>query len=223
MEKYMKRAFHSKRAQVIYDRYTTPFALVMRSTLMVCIDIDGKNNGSHGAKGLMLPPTLAETSKSGNGWHLFYTVDDTWDARLGFAMLRDKIGLVPGVDFRAVGCVFHYPRQQWNTRKPARLPEHILDKLRESTQKLEHSITQIQQTLDSEDEMEILMMQEHVSSRLTAPIPAGKRNNTLFAIGAEMSAAHIPGWQQQILDRGVEVGLPLEEVEKIVRNIQNYA
>jgi hypothetical protein len=222
MEKYLKRTFHGRRAQVIYDRHSLPFALVMRSMRMVCIDIDGKNNGNVGAVGLLLPPTLAETSKSGNGHHLFYLVDDTWDARYGFNAVRDRIGFVEGVDVRGTGCVYHYPQQQWNNRVPVQLPEHVLDKLNERASTLEASIQRIKQTLDAADDEEILMMQDHVTSRLTAPIPQGRRNNTLFAIGAEMCQAQVPGWEKQVYDRAVEVGLTDEEATKIVANVRRY-
>jgi hypothetical protein len=43
MAKYLSRKFHARRADVIYQRHGMPFALVMRSMRMVCIDIDGKN------------------------------------------------------------------------------------------------------------------------------------------------------------------------------------
>ena len=56
-----------------------------------------------------------------------------------------------------------------------------------------------------------------------APIPAGKRNNTLFAIGAEMKIAGIIGWQEQVYNRAVEVGLSDDEAEKLVNNIEKYA
>jgi hypothetical protein len=222
MPKYNKRAFSVRRAQAVYERYQAPFALVMRSVSMVCIDIDGKNDGISSARGLVLPPTLAETSKSGNGYHLFYLVEDDWHPALGFAKLRDKIGFMQGVDLRGTGCVYHYPQQQWNHRPPVFLPEHVLDKITARSNNLDESIQRIKTVLSSNDELEILMMQEHVASRLTAPIPQGKRNTTLFALGAEMSQAQVPGWEQQILDRGLEVGLDQAEVEKIIANVRRY-
>jgi hypothetical protein len=221
MPKYIKRAFSSRRAEVVYTRNDTPFALVMRSMSMVCIDIDGKNDGFQSAAGLILPPTLAETSKSGNGFHLFYTVDDTWDPQLGFAKVRDKIGFMQGIDLRGTGCVFHYPQQQWNTRQPVPLPAHMHDKLNERPS-LEKSIQAIQVVLDSDDPVEVAIMQDNVASRLTAPIPQGRRNNTLFAIGAEMNRAQIVGWEKQVYERALDVGLAQDEVEKLIRNIRNY-
>ena len=44
---------------------TETFAYVMRSLPMLVVDIDGKNDGIDHAKLLNLPPTMAETSKSG--------------------------------------------------------------------------------------------------------------------------------------------------------------
>ena len=221
MAKYIKRAFHARRAEVIFERYTTPFALVMRSVSMVCIDIDGKNDGFTSAAGLLLPPTLAETSKSGNGYHLFYTVDDHWNSGFGFAKVRDKIGFMQGIDLRGTGCVYHYPQQQWNNRTPVPLPQHVLDKLNERPS-LEKSIQAIQAVLDSDDPVEVAIMQDNITSRLTAPIPEGRRNNTLFAIGAEMNRAQITGWEQQIHARALDVGLDEAEAEKLIKNIRNY-
>lgn len=222
MEKYTARVFHARKAQVIYDRHQLPFALVMRSMRMVCIDIDGKNGGFDSAKSLLLPPTLAERSKSGNGFHLFYLVDDTWDGNYGFAAVRDKIGFVQGVDLRGTGCVYHYPKQQWNSRRPVQLPVHVNDKILERSSSLEQSITWIQKTLESDDPEEILVMQDNIQSRLTATIPPGKRNNTLFAIGAEMNQAGIVGWQQQVYDRAIDLGLDDAEATKILRNVERY-
>lgn len=223
MSKYLSRTFHARRAEAIHNRYDdAPFALIMRSVRMVCIDIDGKNGGLASAASLVLPVTLAETSKSGNGYHLFYTVDDTWDAALGFAAVRDKIGFMQGVDLRGVGCVFHHAHQQWNQHQPVPLPDHILDKINQRSQTLDQSVQRIRQILSSEDPEEILIMQDHVQSQLSRPIPAGKRNNTLFAIGAEMHQAQVPGWEKQIYDKGIEIGLSDEELEKLLKNIRRY-
>src|SRR5690349_10217609 len=71
MPRYKRGEFLPRRILFGYDRGKWAFALVMRSVRLVCIDIDGKNGGFEHAKRLgKLPPTLAETSKSGNGYHL---------------------------------------------------------------------------------------------------------------------------------------------------------
>lgn len=226
MDKYRKQGFASRRAQAVYDKRSTPYALVMRSLSMICLDIDGKNGGIQSATALNLPPTMAETSKSGNGYHLFYLVEDEWNPSFGFDRLRDRIGWRTGIDVRAVGCVYHYPSQRWNTLRPAPLPEGILIDLEQHTAdtvaRAEH-ITTLRQSTDPDDQMEFLMLQSTIQSKLTAPIPAGKRNNTLFAIGSEMKIAGILGWQEQVLDRAVEVGLAEDEAEKLVKNIDRYA
>jgi hypothetical protein len=66
------------------------------------------------------------------------------------------------------------------------------------------------------------MLQSTIQSKLTAPISAGKRNNTLFAIGAEMKIAGIAGWQEQVFNRATEVGLADDEAEKLIKNIERY-
>lgn len=225
MEKYRKRAFHARRAVAIYERHTTPFALVMRSVSMVCIDIDGKNGGFDSAAALNLPVTLAETSKSGNGYHLFYLTDDHWDVGSGFANLNDRISFRQGVDIRGVGCVYHWPTQQWNAKRPVQLPDHIRMELTKKSSDIEvrvAEITRLRDSTDPDEQEEFLIMQDTVQSKLTQPIPAGRRNNTLFAIGAEMCVAQVPGWEEQIYNRAVEVGLDDLEAEKLVKNIRRY-
>jgi hypothetical protein len=225
IDKYRRRGFAERRAQAVFDRHQTPFALVMRSVQMVCIDIDGKNGGIDSAAALNLPPTMAETSKSGNGYHLFYTVEDQWNPTFGFDRLRDRIGWRTGIDIRATGCVYHYPSQRWNTSRPMPLPEGILidlEQARDEQAARTEYITELRTSTDPDDHMEFLMLQTTIQSKLTAPIPSGKRNNTLFAIGAEMKVAQITGWQEQVFDRATELGLADEEAEKLIKNIERY-
>lgn len=225
MKKYLDRGFHARRAEAIYQRHEAPFALVMRSVSMVCIDIDGKNGGYSSAAGLLLPHTLAETSRSGDGFHLFYLMGDTWDPVKGFAAQGDRIGFRPGIDIRGTGCVFHYPSQLWNGLDIARLPQHLEEELSRRTNDIEvrvAEITRLRDSSDPDDQEEFLIMQDTIQSKLTQPIPAGKRNNTLFAIGAEMATAGIQGWEKQIYDRAIQLGLPDAEATKLVGNIRKY-
>jgi hypothetical protein len=225
IDKYRRRGFHERRAIAVYDRHQTPFALVMRSLSMVCLDIDGKNGGIESAAALNLPVTLAETSKSGNGYHLFYLVDDTWNPTFGFDRLRDRIGWRTGIDVRATGCVYHYPSQRWNTARPTPLPQDILldlEQVRDDLVERTAIITKLRTSTDPDDQMEFLMLQTSIQSRLDAPIAAGKRNNTLFAIGAEMKIAQITGWSEQVYNRAIELGLDDAEADKLVKNIERY-
>lgn len=225
MGKYKKRGFDVRRALAVFEKKKTPFALVMRSVSMVCLDIDGKNGGFDSATALNLPRTMAETSKSGNGYHLFFTVDDRWNDTFGFDRLRDRIGWRTGIDVRATGCVYHYPSQRWNTQDPVPLPDHLLadlEQARDDLQARAELITTLRTSTDPDDKMEFLMLQTSIQSKLTAPIPAGKRNNTLFAIGAEMKIAGINGWAEQVYDRAVQVGLDDAEAERLVKNIDKY-
>src|SRR5687768_13510194 len=80
MARYMRSEFNPRSVLYGYGKGKWAFAFVMRSMRLVCIDIDGKNGGIEHAKKLgMLPLTLAETSKSGDGYHLFYLVDEEWN------------------------------------------------------------------------------------------------------------------------------------------------
>lgn len=201
-----------------------PFAFVMRSMSLVCIDIDGKNGGlEHAGKMGMLPVTLAETSKSGDGYHLFYSVGDTWDRDRGFARYRDRIGIKQGVDFRGVGCVYHYPGQRWNMRPIVELPKHIDDLMTQRQQKEAATVAFIEKTLATGDVEEIALMHDDLMTELAkSPKTPGKRNNSLFAIGTQMKLAGIVNWEQAVYSRALAVGLDQAEAGKLVANVQKY-
>lgn len=223
MPLYKKLGFAQQKALYGYERDKWAFAIVMRSVRMVAIDIDGKNGGLEHAKRLgVLPPTLAETSKSGNGYHLFYLVDDEWDEELGFAGFSDHIGIEQGVDIRSVGCVFHHKQQRWNSRPPVPLPNHLKELMRARKQRTEHQQTRITKVVQSGDEMETAMLHDELVSDLAKPIQQGKRNTTLFAIGQKMKQAGVPDWEDKVADRATQVGLDADEVDQLVRNIGRY-
>ena len=219
---YNKLNFSPRKVLHRYDQLQQPFAWVMRGMRMICVDIDGKNGRFEHASELgYLPPTIAEKSMSGNGYHLFYEVDDTWDSDKGFARYRDTIGLVTGVDIRGVGCVYHKPTQKWNDRAPAQLPEHLSSMLLQKQQRREIQSVVIQKTLEL-DETEVLMLHMELLEDLAKPIPAKRKNQTLFAIGTKLKQAQAGGWDEKIRLRGEDVNLDQEEIEKLIRNIENY-
>lgn len=223
MPRYMRGEFNPRRILYGYDKGKWAFAFVMRSLKLVCIDIDGKNGGLEHAKRLgALTPTMAETSKSGDGYHLFYSVDEDWNDDNGFGKLSDRIGIEQGVDIRATGCVYHHPQQRWNLRDIAPLPAHLYDQLTARTQMVQASNERISKVLNSDDQMEILMMQAELEAELAKPIPAGKRNQTLFAIGSQMQTAKVDGWEAKLSDRGHRLGLDTAEIDKLVGNIKRY-
>ena len=80
----------------------------------------------------------------------------------------------------------------------------------------------IQKTLALDPE-EIAIMHDDLITELSRPIPAGKRNNTLFAIGSQMAEAKVTDWQTLVGDRAVAVGLDEDEVDKLITNIGRYA
>ena len=80
----------------------------------------------------------------------------------------------------------------------------------------------IQKTLALDPE-EIAIMHDDLITELSRPIPTGKRNNTLFAIGSKMAEAKVPDWQTLVGDRAVAVGLDEDEVDKLITNIGRYA
>ena len=223
MDRYNKLQFSPRRVLAGYNKGFHAFAFVMRSANIVCIDIDGKNGGFEFASQLgFLPQTVAEVSQSGNGYHLFYLTDDEWDVDDGFAGFRDHIGLVTGVDIRGTGCVYHYPTQRWNDRQIVKLPAHLEQKLKKKHQQRQNASMVIQKTLALDPE-EIAIMHDDLITELSKPIPAGKRNNTLFAIGSKMAEDKVPDWQTLVGDRAVAAGLDKEEVDKLITNIGRYA
>jgi Bifunctional DNA primase/polymerase, N-terminal len=221
---YHRKKFQAAPILFGYEQDKWAFAFVMRSMRVVCIDIDGKNGGfDHAASLGMLPPTLAETSRSGEGYHLFYKVsEDEWDPDAGFAEFGDRIGIEQGVDFRGTGCVFHYQSQRWNTRHLAELPLRIKDRLLAHQQRKAASAANITKVLELEDPEEVLIMQADLLNDLKKPIPAGRRNNTLFAIGQQLKLAQIPDWEKHLHARALQVGLDRTEADKLVANIQRY-
>jgi hypothetical protein len=223
MPRYTRGEFNERRVLYGYNKGKWTFAYVMRSVRLVCIDIDGKNGGLEHAKKLgKLPPTLAETSKSGNGFHLFYLVDDEWDEDTGYGRFHDHIGIEQGVDIRSTGCVYHHKQQRWNDRPVVPLPSHLQDLMLAKRQRQEHNAERITKVVQSGDQMEVLMMQDELVTDLKKPIASGKRNTTLFAIGQKMKAAGTPDWETLISDRATQVGLDADETDKLVRNIQTY-
>ena len=221
---YTRKKFQARTILAGYAQDKWAFAFVMRSMRVVCIDIDGKNGGFDNVGKLgMLPHTLAETSKSGNGYHLFYLVsEDEWDPDAGFALFTDRIGIEQGVDIRATGCVYHHHQQRWNGRKLVELPQHIKDRLHAKAQTAAAQTAAIVSVLDNGDPMEVAMMQDNLITDLNKPIQPGKRNTTLFAIGTQMFEAQVPRWQDLLVQRALLIGLDAVEATKLVSNIQKY-
>lgn len=227
MENYEKDKFWAKPRILAAVEQQKPFAFVMRSMSVVALDIDrhtddGAPDGFVAARKLGLPPTLAQTSKSGKGRHLFYRTDDPWDPETGHAPWADAIGILPGIDVRAVGCIYRHASQRWNTRPVAPLPQNLrelLDGRRDRKVALHTALAAAAAAPDSE---EALIMHDTLIRELAAPIQAGKRNTTLFAIGSKMAEAEVPDWDQKVLARAVEIGLDQDEGLKIVENIRKY-
>jgi len=220
---YPQNRFRADRALKGYGQDLWHFAFIMRSMRVIVIDIDGKNGGIENAPLLLgnAAPTLAETSKSGTGYHLYYETPDVWDKDRGFAMFDDSIGVVTGVDIRDTGCVYHHKQQRWNGRPLAPLPQHIADRLMVKKNRRHEESVRLS-VISEMDEMEKLMAHEHLFEELAKPIPAGKRNATLYAIGSKLALAGVDDWADRVQVRAGEVGVGSDEADKIVGNIQRY-
>lgn len=224
MHYYNRGAFRERRALYGVEAGKWAYALVMRSLRLVCIDIDGKNGGLEYIKRLApLPRTFAETSKSGNGYHLFYVVDQEWDPQLGYGLLGDRIGIETGVDFRGTGCVYHYASQRWNMREPVALPDHLHELLQHRETQARANAARVASIIEGGDAMELLALEAELRADLMKPIKPGHRNNTLFAIGSKMKAAGLEDWDRAIEERARALKLDTDEIEKLIRNIENYA
>lgn len=222
MDNRNKNAFSRRRALRFYENTSQPFAVVMRSIPVICVDIDGKNGGIETANTLQLPRTAAEISKSGNGYHLFYELLDQWDEKYGYQSMGDVNGLVPGIDIRGTGIVYHYPGQLWNQTTITPLPKSLFELVdRRSKLKYESRVTRSGASALDEDDLAIL--HDKLKTRLERTIPQGMRNNRLFEVGAKMYAAFYPNWQLELYDRGLEVGLDEKEIGGIIESIEKYA
>lgn len=223
MSHYNRNLFDKSRKLPGYDAEQHAIAYVMRSINVVCIDIDGKNGGFDGVKELgPLPKTMAETSKSGNGYHLFYKTELEWDEQSGFDGIKDRIGVAPGVDLRGTGCVYHYPSQRWNYRPLVKFPDYLADRLKRREQQVTARVDVIKKIRATGEIEEVLVMQNDLKMELEKPIPAGRRNNTLFAIGSQMFIAGVPDWAEALSARAEQVGLDQDEIDKLVGNVQKY-
>jgi hypothetical protein len=65
-------------------------------------------------------------------------------------------------------------------------------------------------------------MHSELVDDLAKPIPPGRRNTTLFAIGSKMFLAQIPNWDALVAKRADEVGLDSDETDKLLANIKRY-
>ena len=224
---YSKHKF-SPAPRLVKFNQGNPFAFVMRSLRLVMVDIDrhltdGGADGLISAATMKLPPTLAETSRSGAGRHLFYSVDDIWSDELGFGMYDDALGVEPGIDIRATGCAYHYPSQHWNNLPVATIPDSVKAYLVVKKNRKNAQIAALRHAASNPDSEEALVIQDALLQELARNIPVGKRNASLFAIGSKMKEAGILEWMAAVADRANELGLSDEETNKLIGNIERYS
>ena len=201
-----------------------PFAIVMRSLRLLVIDIDGKNNGYAEARQLDLPPTLAETSKSGNGHHLFYSYPDEWDEVEGYAAQPDRVGMWPGIDVKSTGVVYHHPHQLWNDKPIVELPHSVWDRLLQRNER----DTQLRVTPEQAAEMtddDLKFRRDVLLIELSQPRTDG-RDTSLWRIGASLLNLGVDEtyMAEKILAAGLRWGVDEDVINgKIIPNIINYA
>lgn len=214
--------FKEERVLKFFEEYNEPFGIIMRGLPMVCVDIDGKNGGIPTARVLGLPETTAEISKSGNGYHLFYEVPGTkWSRDRGFDEFPDIINLLPGVDIKGTGIVYHYPVQLWNDKPFASLPPSLARLLGAAREVKLHARLSREGILALDDD-ERVIVHDQIKNELDKSVEVGKRNQTLYRLGARMRAALYPNWDMALFDRGLELGLEPSEIKEIIRNVNVY-
>lgn len=201
-----------------------PFAFVMRSVRLLVIDIDGKNDGYKEAAKLELPPTLAETSKSGNGHHLFYSYPDEWHEIEGYAGQPDRVGMWPGIDVKSTGVVYHHPQQRWNREPIVPLPDSVWDLLvKRNIRDTQLRITP-EQAAEMTDE-DLKFKRDMLLIELSQPRKDG-RDTSLWRIGASLLNIGVDEtyMAEKILAAGLRWGVDEDVITgKIIPNIINYA
>lgn len=201
-----------------------PFAFVMRSLQLLVIDIDGKNDGYKEAAKLDLPPTLAETSKSGNGHHLFYTYPDTWHELEGFGGQPDRVGMWPGIDVKSTGVVYHHPHQRFNDKPIVSLPDSVWDKLVQRNERDAQLRVTPEQAAEMTDE-DLKFKRDVLLIELSKHRTDG-RDTSLWRIGASLLNLGVDEqyMAEKILAAGLKWGVDEDVINgKIIPNIINYA
>lgn len=201
-----------------------PFAIVMRSLRLLVIDIDGKNDGYVEAAKLELPPTLAETSKSGNGHHLFYSYPDEWDNSDGYAQQPDRVGMWPGIDVKSTGVVYHHPHQLWNFKHIVDLPDSVWQQLQKRNERDSQLRVTPAQAADMTDE-DLKFRRDVLLIELSRPRTDG-RDTSLWRIGASLLNLGVDEtyMAEKILAAGLKWGVDEDTITgKIIPNIINYA
>lgn len=222
VENQKKNAFDSDVALNAFHKYSQPFGIVMRALPFICVDIDGKNGGVETARAMNLPRTLAERSKSGNGYHLFYRLPYTnWSDLRGFDEFPDIIGLVPGVDIKGTGIVFHYPNQLWNVLDIELLPPSLAVLIGQVREIKRYARLTREGALNL-DEDELVILHDQLREELHARMEVGHRNQKLYALGARMFSSRYPSWDIEVFNRGLELGLEISEVSELIKNIETY-
>lgn len=222
-QRFMKN-YSRKFFDIIRIKGDEPFALVMRSLRLLCVDIDGKNDGYKTARKIELPPTLAETSKSGNGHHLYYSYPDTWDSEEGYMGQPDRIGMWAGIDIKSTGVVYHHPHQLWNSEAIAELPSDTWDKLlKRNARDAQLRVTSDQVAEMTDDDLKF--KRDMLLIELSRPRLHG-RDSSLWRIGASLLNLGVDeGYMaEKILAAGLRWGVPKDVLEgKIIPNIISYA
>lgn len=199
---------------------TVPFGIVMRSIPVLGVDVDAKNGGTStgteralAALGLASVPTLAELSRSGSGYHLYYSLADVWSddpQRPGYVRVADRIGFLGGVDIKAETLMYHYPHQRWNERGVAAAPPLLLRALSARSRRASAP--------PSPSSVEARVAALRGLARLSLPIEVGRRNTTLWGIAKDLYRGGFPEWETVIESAADGCGLSDSETSVLLHS-----
>lgn len=219
MRNYVRNFFNIDKIQA-----GDPYALVMRSLRLLVVDIDGKNDGYSEASKLDLPVTLAETSKSGNGHHLFYSYPDEWDEHDGYAAQPDRIGMWAGIDIKSSGVVYHHDHQLWNSEAISPISDEVWVQLTKRNSRDSQLRITPSQAAELTDE-DLKFKRDVLLIELSQDRKDG-RDTSLWRIGASLLNLGVDEqyMAEKILAAGLKWGVPKDTITgKIIPNIISYA
>ena len=71
------------------------------------------------------------------------------------------------------------------------------------------------------DEMDLILLQSDLLEKLKAPMQPGDRNRRLYSWGCEAYGI-VKDWELSLVWRGQQVGLEIDELANIVKNVVKY-
>jgi hypothetical protein len=210
-------------------------ALLMKSINVLCVDIDGKNGGMDNLHKLgYLPPTLAEISRSGTGYHLYYSLTDAQNST--FSMdFAGKSALATGVDIKTQGLVFQAvatsKHQMYNARQLSLIPDSLANLVELNTIKKQKArvffkspqgLKELEKKRQAQpkDEWDWSSLGTPCSGYCLSPIPQGMRNDSLYTFGLAKMANGETDWEKHMGHAARKSNIPNDELGVLVGQVK---